>query len=376
MVTMQRHKNRTCRRPILNRAGNWSRVRLVAACLLLPVYLPLLPIASREAKADLSTTPYHYIKMISGLCLDVPGSSTGLVQIIQYQCTGNPNQKFRFVPTGNTTPSPEYYIQNQNSGQCLDVEASGTAPGTRILQFPCTNGANQRFMMKPFKYGIRFINTNGMCFQTSSYAGSGAALSINYCGDTTPTNSWSTLGPYCRICAANYADRWASGFNTTWYGMVSGYQTADCTNYASQVMGSGGYKMWTGGAHSSWNFYGNAGYSASWNGAAPNYYSLVNFGAVVTTYPPGFRPSYTGLSQGDMLFYDYSNTGYPDHQSVLTGWGNTQISLSPPTFASRDYVNAHTSSRYHAVWHLDIYNPFFQTTSVLAVQLNPYAGIF
>jgi Putative amidase domain/Ricin-type beta-trefoil lectin domain len=364
-------------RPIAEEGEHVFVVRLmrrgaIGGCIL--TLLGLFPFSVTRVSADLVPTPYHYIKMYSGLCMDVPGSSTGVVQLIQYQCTNNPNQKFRFVPTGNVNPGPEYYIQNQYSGHCLDIEASGSAPGTRIMQYPCTYGANQRFRMKPWRNGVRIMpSQTNMCIDTpSSFSGSGAGFTTGYCADATPYNSWSSLGPYCRLCATNYADAWANFRNTNWFAAVqnSGPNGNDCTNFVSQSLGAGGYKMWwTGLPIQQWYYNGWGGYSLAWNGASSNYSAMLYKGASrLGIYSPGAtrnqRPAYTNLVHGDLFWYDWEMDGFVDHNAIMVGWGTT------------DWQDQHSTDHYHAVWHLDTYNDDWWRTNVWTVQVNPYNGIF
>lgn len=77
----------------------------------------------------------------SGLCLDVPESSNEVVGIVQWPCTGNPNQLFDFKPQSDNS----YLIQARHSGMCLDVEAGSTENGARLIQYPCHGSVNQRF---------------------------------------------------------------------------------------------------------------------------------------------------------------------------------------------------------------------------------------
>lgn len=79
----------------------------------------------------------------SGKCLNVPGSSQTPVAMIQYStCGSGLNDNFDFVPTGEARRAdgayPTYWVKSTHvpsRNQCLDVEASGSADGTRILQY-------------------------------------------------------------------------------------------------------------------------------------------------------------------------------------------------------------------------------------------------
>lgn len=57
-------------------------------------------------------------------------------------------------------------------------------------------------------------------------------------------------GSYNRTDAANYADNWAHGRNSSYKNYGSGCSNCnDCTNYVSQALYAGGYPMRTG----NWN---------------------------------------------------------------------------------------------------------------------------
>jgi len=65
-------------------------------------------------------------------CLDVPNGASG-VQVQIYDCVGNQNQKI------TSTASGELRI----SGKCLGADADGTAPGTKLVLWPCNGKPSQ-----------------------------------------------------------------------------------------------------------------------------------------------------------------------------------------------------------------------------------------
>ncbi|MDR3606672.1 MAG: RICIN domain-containing protein [Oligoflexia bacterium] len=80
----------------------------------------------------------------SGLCLDDAGWSTNeRTQMIQWECTGNPNQDWIVEARG----SGLVQFRNSFSDMCLDVLGYGTTDGTGVDQWPCTGNANQLWQM-------------------------------------------------------------------------------------------------------------------------------------------------------------------------------------------------------------------------------------
>ncbi|WP_193164740.1 lipase-like domain-containing protein [Microbulbifer hainanensis] len=92
----------------------------------------------------------------SGLCLDVPSSSTAnSKQLQQWSCNATAAQQFDFVYAG----SGQYEIINVNSGKCVDIYWSQTGNGTPVQQYSCNQGSNQRFLVEGTGDGEFFIKT-------------------------------------------------------------------------------------------------------------------------------------------------------------------------------------------------------------------------
>ncbi|WP_225804544.1 RICIN domain-containing protein [Streptomyces sp. NK15101] len=77
-----------------------------------------------------------------GKALDNPGhSTTPGTQLVTWTPTGGANQKWTFTRQADGT----YEIKNYESGLCADVESGSTSAGAKIIQWTCTSGANQRW---------------------------------------------------------------------------------------------------------------------------------------------------------------------------------------------------------------------------------------
>ncbi len=80
----------------------------------------------------------------SGMCLDIQGGSTeNGAQLIQFDCTNRPNQRFRFFRIAGNV----YQIRAVHSDRCLDVWGGSIENGAQLIQFDCGNQANQRFRL-------------------------------------------------------------------------------------------------------------------------------------------------------------------------------------------------------------------------------------
>jgi hypothetical protein len=105
------------------------------------------------------------IVTFAGKCVDVYGAgSHNGAPIIQWDCTGNANQRFhiRQVGRGLVEIRTLHY-------KCLDVEGANPGRGTRILQWDCTGNPNQRFYLRQVGNGQVEIRTfSSRCFDVRS----------------------------------------------------------------------------------------------------------------------------------------------------------------------------------------------------------------
>jgi Ricin-type beta-trefoil lectin domain-like len=85
------------------------------------------------------------INVNSGKCLDVLGASTASqAAVVQYDCTGNPDQQWAWRGTGSTYNGwPVYNIVNHHSGLCVDVPHSSTTQGQALWQYGCNQTGAQ-----------------------------------------------------------------------------------------------------------------------------------------------------------------------------------------------------------------------------------------
>src|SRR5207249_1278363 len=78
----------------------------------------------------------------SGMCLDVSGESLeNGVPLVQYPCHDGANQKFLWKSLGGE----QYSLVARHSGKCVDIWGESKDDGAMLTQFDCHGRSNQRF---------------------------------------------------------------------------------------------------------------------------------------------------------------------------------------------------------------------------------------
>jgi Ricin-type beta-trefoil lectin domain-like/Peptidase family S41 len=93
---------------------------------------------------------YEIVSRHSGKCLDVFGASLDdAAAVIQWTCTGGPNQQWRL----ERTASGAYRLIARHSGKVLDVYGALVDDLAPAIQFPTNNGDNQLWTLQPASDG-------------------------------------------------------------------------------------------------------------------------------------------------------------------------------------------------------------------------------
>ena len=86
------------------------------------------------------------MKSAPNKCLDNPWNGTDGARLWTWDCTGQVNQQWQFVPDAQ---AGVYTIKNAQSGRCIDVTGGSTASGNQMQVYSCQSGNNnQRFYVK------------------------------------------------------------------------------------------------------------------------------------------------------------------------------------------------------------------------------------
>jgi hypothetical protein len=101
----------------------------------------------------------------SGKCLDVPGSSSGPIQVDQWQCLAGINQKWNLIALGDGS----YELASASSGMALDVAGGSMADGVPVMQWPYWGASHQRWYLQQSADGYVQLTAqhSGKCLEVS-----------------------------------------------------------------------------------------------------------------------------------------------------------------------------------------------------------------
>jgi hypothetical protein len=128
-------------------------------------------------------TTYELVARHSGKCLDVADESLADGNpIIQWECHGGPNQRWRLQPASDGY----YLVIAVQSGKALDANGSSTADGARVAQFTIHGGPNQQWWIQALG--------NGYYTLAARHSGKGLDVHGSWIDDSAPVIQWSLHG--------------------------------------------------------------------------------------------------------------------------------------------------------------------------------------
>ncbi|MET9401181.1 family 20 glycosylhydrolase [Kitasatospora sp. NPDC002965] len=108
-----------------------------------------------------------------GKALNVPGSSTASgTQLTTATADGGSGQKWSFTRYSDGT----YALVNQASGLCADVNRGFTSAGAKIIQWTCTGTPNQRWIVTPVNGGHTITSAKTKLLLTAASTADGALI--------------------------------------------------------------------------------------------------------------------------------------------------------------------------------------------------------
>jgi hypothetical protein len=120
----------------------------------------------------------------SGKCLDINAAGTANgTKVQEWTCNRSGAQQFRVEGVGNGA----YRLINTRSNKCVDISASGTADGTPAQLWTCNGTGAQSFRFNDLGNGnVTFVNTNsGKCLDVKASAtGDGTQIQLYTCNGT------------------------------------------------------------------------------------------------------------------------------------------------------------------------------------------------
>ena len=159
----------------------------IAAILTGALVVVVLPSA---AHAAVGAGNYTVTNAGSGLCLDLPGSSTQTgVQLDLQTCTGTAGQTWTL-----TAASTGFTITSKSSGLCLGIISASTSAGKAVQQQTCTSATSQEWTLTASSSTStdQLVNVNsGKCMNASSNGTTAGTLIVQNSCDSTITKSWT-----------------------------------------------------------------------------------------------------------------------------------------------------------------------------------------
>src|SRR5215475_6806332 len=124
-------------------ASRHRQVALSMAVVTAVVAMVVAWLVAVPANAAPGAGTYTLVNAGSGLCLDLPGSSTASgVQFDQSTCNGGSNQKWTLASV-----SGGFTIKSVSSGLCAGVRGAATDAGKAIEQESCTGASSQTWTL-------------------------------------------------------------------------------------------------------------------------------------------------------------------------------------------------------------------------------------
>ena len=131
----------------------------------------------------------------SGKCMNVAGASTANgAKVIQYTCVASAlNDKWQVTSRGRDADGfDHFWVKNVNSGKCLTVLNASTSNNASLIQYTCTDGANETWYAdsQPERPTLRLASVgSGLCVDVPGRSTADNVNLIQYtcqAGDGTP----------------------------------------------------------------------------------------------------------------------------------------------------------------------------------------------
>jgi len=134
-------------------------------------------LALTTAPANAATADAPIVNDAYRQCIDAPGGALN-VRLKLASCSGSGTQKWAFIPTGAANT---YFIRNQASGLCMEVNNGTSTPGETVDEFTCDGQRSEQWVYQGLT--LRHAGTN-QCLDT--VGGPGSQLIQYTCGQSAP----------------------------------------------------------------------------------------------------------------------------------------------------------------------------------------------
>jgi ricin-type beta-trefoil lectin protein len=122
-------------------------------------------LAAPAANAIVTAEFHPLVDRGSGKCVTVLPNANGYVdnglRLVQATCDGSLVQKWQFLQVGDRCDPncsfsvPIYWIQNQGTGKCMDLNNGSSVNGTPVQQWSCVNNDNMKWVLDPNPHNLK-----------------------------------------------------------------------------------------------------------------------------------------------------------------------------------------------------------------------------
>ena len=167
-----------------------TRIAVLAGALLTTVAMATMTTEASAATPVANAASHHQIVNLAyNQCVDAPNGTLN-VRLKLADCSGSATQEWAFVatPTAGT-----YYLVNEASGYCAEVNNGTSTPGEAVDEYFCGGTASEQWVQS-----LRVVNAivyqqfthqgTTMCLDTVS--GRGSQLMQWYCDSANDAQTW------------------------------------------------------------------------------------------------------------------------------------------------------------------------------------------
>jgi len=171
-----------------HRAKPKRALAAMAAALTALLVAALVLVLPSAANAAAGAGSYTISNAGSGLCLDLPGSSTATGKQLDLQaCSGSSNQTWTLA-----SASTGYTIKSASSGLCVGVAGASTSAGKAVDQETCSGATSQEWTLTATSSNYQLVNVNSTkCMNAYENATTAGTLVVQNSCDSAVTKAWS-----------------------------------------------------------------------------------------------------------------------------------------------------------------------------------------
>ena len=99
--------------------------------------------------------------LMSGVFVALTAPAANGLRLVQATCNGSAVQNWQFLQVGDRCQPncsfsvPLFWIQNQDTGECMDLNNGSSVNGTPVQQWSCVDNTNMKWALTPNPHNLR-----------------------------------------------------------------------------------------------------------------------------------------------------------------------------------------------------------------------------